>query len=137
MIVGDGKRRALPHRLASPCERSATPAGFAHVGDEVQSELLAALGSKVEAETSAGGFSGAVLVAKDGQPIFARAVRAGRSASSNIANTLETAFASVSMNKMFTAVAILCSSWRPGKFNLDAPLGTYLRITRTRLWRRA
>jgi CubicO group peptidase (beta-lactamase class C family) len=101
----------------------ATPAEFAPPAMS-QSELLAALGSKVEAETSAGGFSGAVLVAKDGRPIFARAYgQADREHS--IANTLETRFRIGSMNKMFTAVATL-QLVAAGKINLDAPLGTYL-----------
>ena len=89
-----------------------------------QCELFAALGSKVEAETSAGRFSGAVLVAKDGQPIFARAYgQADRE--HNIANTLETRFRMGSMNKMFTAVATL-QLVAAGEIDLDAPLGTYL-----------
>lgn len=78
----------------------ATPAEFAPPALS-QSELLAALASKVEAETSAGGFSGAVLVAKDGQPIFARAYGLA-DREHNIANTLETRFRMGSMNKMFT-----------------------------------
>ncbi|MGB8151735.1 MAG: serine hydrolase domain-containing protein [Candidatus Cybelea sp.] len=102
---------------------TATPPEFAAPAMS-QSELLAALGSRVEAEISSGGFAGAVLVAKDGQPVFARAYGLA-DREHDIANTLETRFRMGSMNKMFTAVATL-QLVAAGKINLDAPLGTYL-----------
>jgi CubicO group peptidase (beta-lactamase class C family) len=113
-----------PYTIESISLRAiATPAEFAPPAMG-QSELLATLGSKVEAETSAGRFSGAVLIAKDGQSIFARAYgQADRE--HGIANTLETRFRMGSMNKMFTAVSIL-QLVEAGKIGLDAPLGTYL-----------
>ena len=101
----------------------ATPPEFAPPAMS-QSELLATLGSRVEAETSSGGFAGAVLVAKDRQPVFARAYGLA-DREHNIANTLETRFRMGSMNKMFTAVATL-QLVAAGKIDLDAPLGTYL-----------
>lgn len=115
---------AAPYTIERVSLRAiATPAELAPPAMS-QSELLATLGSKVEAETSAGRFSGAVLVAKDGQPIFARAYgQADREHS--IANTLETRFRMGSMDKMFTAVSVL-QLVAAGKINLDAPLGTYL-----------
>jgi D-alanyl-D-alanine carboxypeptidase len=101
----------------------ATPAEFAPPAMS-QSELVAALGSKLDTETAADRFAGAVLVAKDGQPVFARAYGlADREHSTP--NTLETRFRMGSMNKMFTAVSILQLA-NAGKVNLDAPLGTYL-----------
>jgi CubicO group peptidase (beta-lactamase class C family) len=115
---------AAPYTIESASLRAiATPAELAPPS-EGQSELVAALGSRLETDASAGRFSGAVLVAKNGQPVFARAYgQADRDR--NIANTLETRFRIGSMNKMFTAVATL-QLVAAGKINLDAPLGTYL-----------
>jgi len=68
--------------------------------------------------------SGAVLVAKDGRVLFRRAYglaeRKGR-----VPNTLRTRFRIGSMNKMFTAVAIL-QLVEAGKVKLNARLGAYL-----------
>ncbi len=101
----------------------ATPAEFAPPPMS-QSELIAALGSRLDSETAADRFAGAVLVAQDGQPVFARAYGLG-DREHNVPNTLETRFRMGSMNKMFTAVSVL-QLVKAGKINLDAPLGTYL-----------
>ena len=50
-------------------------------------------------------FSGVVLIAKDGKPIFQKAYGLANK-EANIPNTMETRFNLGSMNKMFTAVAI-------------------------------
>jgi CubicO group peptidase (beta-lactamase class C family) len=69
-------------------------------------ELVAALRAKLEKDSAADKFAGAVLLAKDGKPIFAGAYgMADRE--KKIANTLNTKFRIGSMNKMFTAVSIL------------------------------
>ena len=101
----------------------ATPAKFAPPSMS-QSELVAAVGSRLETDVAADRFSGAVLVAKDGQPVFARAYGLA-DREHNIPNTLETRFRMGSMDKMFTAVSVL-QLVAAGKINLDAPLGTYL-----------
>jgi D-alanyl-D-alanine carboxypeptidase len=68
--------------------------------------------------------SGAVLVAKDGRVLFRRAYgQADRK--SRVPNTLRTRFRIGSMNKMFTAVAIL-QLVEAGKVKLNARLGAYL-----------
>jgi CubicO group peptidase (beta-lactamase class C family) len=115
---------AAPYAIKNVSLRAiATPDEFAPAAMS-ESELVAALGSKAEAETSAGRFSGAVLVAKNGEPIFSRAYgQADRER--NIANTLETRFRVGSMDKMFTAVSVL-QLVAAGRIKLDAPLGTYL-----------
>ncbi len=102
--------------IATPAELAPPPMS--------QSELIAALGSKLDSETAADRFSGAVLVARDGQPVFARAYGLA-DREHNVPNALETRFRMGSMNKMFTAVSILQLA-KAGKINLDAPLGTYL-----------
>ncbi len=69
-------------------------------------------------------FSGAVLVAKDGRVLFERAYGPA-DRKHRIPNTLRTRFRIGSMNKMFTAVAIL-QLVEAGKVKLTARLGTYL-----------
>jgi CubicO group peptidase (beta-lactamase class C family) len=74
--------------------------------------------------TAADEFSGTVIVAKHGVPIFAKAYnRADRER--GIANTLDTAFNVGSQNKMFTAVAIVRLA-QDGKLALTDTVGKYL-----------
>jgi D-alanyl-D-alanine carboxypeptidase len=68
--------------------------------------------------------SGAVLVAKDNRVIFSHAYGLA-DRKRGIPNTIGTRFRIGSMNKMFTAVAIL-QLVQAGKLKLAAPLGTYL-----------
>ncbi|HEY5944690.1 MAG TPA: serine hydrolase domain-containing protein [Kofleriaceae bacterium] len=71
-----------------------------------EAEVLVALRAELEKQTAADTFSGAVIVAKNGTPIFAEAYGfADRD--KHIKNTLDTRFRIGSMNKMFTAVATL------------------------------
>lgn len=69
-------------------------------------------------------FSGAVLLAKDGKPIFARAYGLA-DRTHKVSNTLETKFRIGSINKVFTAVATL-QLVEAGKLKLEDPLGKYL-----------
>jgi D-alanyl-D-alanine carboxypeptidase len=89
-----------------------------------EARALAALQAHLEAEAAADRFAGAVLVAKNGAVIFERAHgfadRQGR-----VANSTTTRFRVGSMNKMFTAVAIL-QLVEGGKVKLDDPLATFL-----------
>jgi D-alanyl-D-alanine carboxypeptidase len=113
-----------PHRIlkldVNLIER---PAEFAlpHMSDQ---HLVAALRRRLEDEAASDRFSGVVLVAKEGKPIFAQAYgMADRE--HNTANTLQTRFSLASMNKMFTAVALM-QQVQAGKVALDDPLGKYL-----------
>ena len=65
-----------------------------------------------------------MLVAKDGDVLFRKAYGLA-DREQRIANTLQTRFRIGSMNKMFTAVAIL-QLVEAGKLELTAPLGTYI-----------
>jgi CubicO group peptidase (beta-lactamase class C family) len=89
-----------------------------------QSELLTATRKKIEEEVAADRFSGAVLIAKDGKPIFAEAYGLA-DRERKIPNTVKTRFRIGSMNKMFTAVATLQLA-QSGKLDLKAPVGKYL-----------
>ncbi len=99
------------------------PAGFPlpHLRD---AQRIAQVRTRLSDAVAEGRFSGAVLVAKDGKPIFAQAYGLA-DRERHIPNTLETQFNIGSMNKMFTAVAIL-QLVQAGKVELDDPLVKYL-----------
>jgi D-alanyl-D-alanine carboxypeptidase len=94
-----------PHRILKlEVKLIERPAGFAlpHMSDQ---QLVVAVRKRLEDQTASDRFSGAVFVAKEGKPIFARAYwLADREHKS--ANALQTQFSLASMNKMFTAVAL-------------------------------
>ena len=115
---------APPHRITNLELRAIPrPPGFA-IARLSESDALAALRAKVEADAAADKFAGALLVAKNGQPIFTGAYgMADRE--KKIPNRLETRFRIGSMNKMFTAVAIL-QLVQAGKIQLNDPLGKYI-----------
>jgi len=89
-----------------------------------ESQLVNALQKEAKREATAGRFSGAVLVAHDGKAILAQAYGLA-DRERKIPNTLATRFRIGSMNKMFTAVAIM-QLVEGGKIALDAPLGRYV-----------
>jgi len=87
-------------------------------------DALAAFREKLQQESSADRFSGVALVAKNGTPIFTSAYgMADRE--KKLPNTLNTKFRIGSMNKMFTATAVLQLA-QNGKLKLTDPLGKYL-----------
>jgi D-alanyl-D-alanine carboxypeptidase len=115
---------AEPHRIASMDLRAIPrPAEFS-LPSMSESELMAALRKKLEPEVAAGRFAGAVLVSKDGKPVFAEAYGLA-DREHKIPDTLSTRFRIGSMNKMFTAVATL-QLVQAGKVKLDDALGKYL-----------
>jgi len=86
--------------------------------------LAAATKAKADAAAAKELFSGAVLVAKDGRPIFQQAYGlADRATRTPV--TLQTQFRFGSMGKMFTAVSIMQLA-EAGKLDLKAPIGRYL-----------
>jgi CubicO group peptidase (beta-lactamase class C family) len=89
-----------------------------------ESDALEALSSRADELAREGQLSGATLVVKDGQVLFSHAYGLA-DRKRGIPNTLRTRFRIGSMNKMFTAVAIL-QLVQAGKVELTAPLGKYL-----------
>jgi len=90
-----------------------------------EAEAIAALDRELDRANAADEFSGTVLIAKHGVPIFAKAYnRADRER--GIANTLDTAFNLGSINKMFTAVAII-RLVQDGKLAVTDTVGKYIR----------
>jgi D-alanyl-D-alanine carboxypeptidase len=89
-----------------------------------EADALKALSARAEKLAGDDELSGAVLIAKDDRVLFRHAYGLA-DRNRRIPNTIRTRFRIGSMNKMFTAVAIL-QLVEAGKVNLTAPLGTYL-----------
>jgi len=89
-----------------------------------QADLITALKTKLQRESASGAFSGDVLLASHGKPVFSEAYGLADRESKTV-NTLSTRFRIGSMNKMFTAVATLQLA-QQGKLSLDDPLGKFL-----------
>jgi CubicO group peptidase (beta-lactamase class C family) len=89
-----------------------------------EAEATAALRVRLEQDTAADRFAGAVLVARNGKPIFTGAYGLA-DREKKIANRLDTKFRIGSMNKMFTAVAVL-QLVQAGKIKLADPVGKYI-----------
>ena len=86
--------------------------------------LPAALQAELARRAAAGRFAGAALVGKDGKVLFASAA-GDADRERRLPNRLDTRFRNGSMNKMFTAVALL-SLVQEGKVALQDPLAKYL-----------
>jgi CubicO group peptidase (beta-lactamase class C family) len=99
------------------------PAEFA-IPHLSESEMVTLSRKRLGELVAADLFSGAVLVAKDGKPVFAQAYGLA-DREKKTPNTLKTRFRLGSMNKMFTAVAAL-QLVQNGKLDLKAPFGNYL-----------
>lgn len=113
-----------PYHVASlAIEQVERPADFA-IPHLTPAQLVSAASTYAQQQAAAGGFSGAVLVAKDGKPVFQQAYGLADRAH-NVPNTVDTRFRIGSMNKMFTATAIM-QLVQAGKIDLDKPFGTYV-----------
>lgn len=89
-----------------------------------EADAIAALRAELDALVAKDTFSGVVLVAKNGKPIFAQAYgMADRE--KKIANTLDTRFRIGSMNKMFTATATV-QLVQTKKLTVDDTVGKHL-----------
>lgn len=115
---------ARPYRIVNLDLRAiARPAEFP-VPRLTEEEAIAAVETLLRRNALEDRFSGAVLVAKHGKVVFGGAYGLA-DREQRIPNTLQTRFRVGSMNKMFTAVAIL-QLVEAGKVELEAPLGLYL-----------
>jgi D-alanyl-D-alanine carboxypeptidase len=89
-----------------------------------EADALAAAGKRAAEQCSSGEFSGALIVARAGQPLLTRSCGLA-DREKKIPNGLDTKFNLGSMNKMFTATAIL-QLVEQGKVRLEDPVGKYL-----------
>jgi CubicO group peptidase (beta-lactamase class C family) len=116
MQPGDEDIEMSPPPMASSTPPKAPPSGSEAVS--LSDRLRAA------AAQYADGFSGAVIVAKQGQPLFAQAYGLA-DRSSQRANTLDTPFNLASNNKMFTAL-VIARLVEQGKLDWNDKVGKYL-----------
>lgn len=93
---------------------SMTPAG-----------AIAALSEEIDHAIAARGFSGVVLLAKDGETVLER-IAGEADREHRVPVTLETKFGLASMNKMFTALAV-GRLVEEGKLSWSDPVGKHLR----------
>ena len=113
-----------PHHVKSLDFRHVpAPAGFAQPRLN-QDAALAALRTELDKRVAADSFAGAVLIAKDGKPVF-KAAYGLAEREKKTPNQLDTQFRIGSMNKMFTAVSVL-QLVQAEKIKLTDPLGKYL-----------
>ena len=115
---------AEPHHITKfDLEQIPIPAEFAPPRLS-QADTIAALKTELDKQAGEDKFAGAVLIAKDGKPVFTAAYgMADRE--KKTPNRLDTQFRIGSMNKMFTAVSVL-QLVQAGKIKLADPLGKYL-----------
>jgi CubicO group peptidase (beta-lactamase class C family) len=111
-ISGLGLRPPRPPAGAQPAKRLTT--------EQMAQELKAFVGKLAAADV----FSGTVLLAKDGVPVF-KAAYGMANKDFNAPNRIDTKFNLGSMNKMFTAVAVAQLVER-GKLSFDDPLSKFL-----------
>jgi len=106
----------------TPVKETATPAPVAK--KMTDAEIASSLATYLETLAKQDKFSGVVLIAKDGKPVFEKAYGLADKAK-NIPNNTETRFNLGSMNKMFTAVAIAQLA-EAGKLSFDDTVGKHL-----------
>jgi len=96
-----------PHKLNLLSVRPGEEPGFeVPAGDLTEEQIIDFLDRYLDNLVSKDRFSGTVLIAKDGKPVYTRAFGLA-SKRYNIPNQLDTKFNLGSMNKMFTGVAIM------------------------------
>ena len=109
--------------IAAQQPSPAAPANGAATPTITQSQLVSRLTKSVDSLARVGEFSGVVVLARDGNPVYQTAVGfADRER--RISNNLETAFNLGSINKVFTQIAILQLA-AAGKLNLDSTIAKY------------
>ena len=115
---------AEPHRITKlDVQMIPRPPEFPSVRMS-EKDAIDALRKRLAAESAAGRFSGAVLIARRGKAVFTGAYGLA-DREKNIPNRLSTRFRLGSMNKIFTAVATLQLA-EAGKIDLEAAIGKYL-----------
>ena len=114
-----------PHRITDyTSQRIPVPAKFLPAvklkDEEFAEEIEAFVNKLVEADA----FSGAVLLAKDGEPIFT-AVHGMASKAYNVPNRIDTKFNIASVGKLFTSIAI-GQLIEQKKISFEDPIGKHL-----------
>jgi CubicO group peptidase (beta-lactamase class C family) len=114
-----------PHRITGiGLRRPQPPAGAPTAKKLTEAEMVRELDGFLQKLADADVFSGAVLLAKQGQPLYQKAFGLANK-DFNAPNRADTKFNLGSMNKMFTATAIAQLVER-GKLSFDDPLAKFL-----------
>jgi CubicO group peptidase (beta-lactamase class C family) len=114
----------LSYLLASACVLApAAVHAQARPSPIAEAELVRRLGTTLDSLSAAGAFSGVVVLAREGRPIFQRAYGLA-DRESRRRNEVETAFNLGSINKVFTQTAIRQLA-DAGKLQLDSTLAKY------------
>ena len=116
---------AEPHRIVALTPHGLRrPPNAPPIPSLSEAQLLVALKAELDRDTAADIFSGVLLLAHNGRPVFEYASgMADRERGAP--NTLQTAFGTASIGKVFTTVAVM-QLVQAGKIDLDAPIGRYL-----------
>ena len=93
-------------------------------------QITAKVDEYMNAAVRVNGFSGSILVARDGQPVVSKGYGMAN-VELDVPNTPQTVFRLGSVTKQFTAMAIMLLAER-GKLNVNDPACKYLRIARRR-----
>ena len=129
-----GVEPQTPHGIAdirvkpasAPGEKSGERGNSPEPSKEKLSEagMIEHLNAMIDKRVADDSFSGVVMIAKDGKPIFQRAVGLA-SKSYNVPNRIDTKFNLGSINKLFTRIAI-SQLIEQGKLSLDDTIGKHL-----------
>jgi CubicO group peptidase (beta-lactamase class C family) len=112
------------HNVTELSVRAASNPAPAPRGTLSEPAMVKALTAYMDKLVKADAFSGTVLVAKNGTPLFEKAYGFANTAY-KVPNRVDTKFNLGSMNKMFTAVAI-CQLAEQGKLSFNDPIGKHL-----------
>src|SRR5688572_6079576 len=112
------------HNVTGISVRGASNPAPAPRGTLSEPAMVKALTAYIDKLVRADAFSGTVLVAKNGNPLFKRAYGFASTAY-KVPNLVDTKFNLGSMNKMFTAVAI-CQLAEQGKLSFNDLIGKHL-----------
>jgi D-alanyl-D-alanine carboxypeptidase len=114
-----------PHRVLKVGGRIVPPPeGVAGPDRLSETEAVRALSAELDRQAARDRFSGAVIVSRNGKPVF-HAAHGMADRGRKVANQMDTQFRIGSMNKMFTAVAAL-QLVQQGKMRLSDPIGKHL-----------
>ena len=99
-----------------------------------EAETVNALSAKIDDLVKDDRFAGAVLIGHRGRIVFQKAVGLSNR-ETNMPNSLDTQFRNGSMNKMFTATAVM-QLVDAGKLSLDDTVGKVMADYPKRMWRK-
>jgi len=122
---------AREHKL-KVIKKEGTPKGQKVAGEQTQEETtppiasLEALHQFLLQKEEANEFSGVVMIAREGKPVF-KEVYGFASKRFDVPNKIDTKFNLGSINKLFTSIAILQLAEKE-KLKLDDPIGKYLDV---------